>query len=135
MADVISNVTKGIATWVRLFLIMADGVAIVADGLVTQGELGRYHEQLEGATMGSSISPTVANIYMEDFELKALNTSLHPQVCRKRYVDDTFVAIKSAYKNEFLEHINSIDEGIQFTVDNTRADASLPFLDILEISQ
>ena len=30
--------------------------------------------------MGSPLSPIVANLYMEDFEAKALNTS-HPQIC------------------------------------------------------
>ena len=28
---------------------------------------GRYFEQMEGAAMGSPISPIVANLYMEDF--------------------------------------------------------------------
>ena len=32
---------------------------------------------------------------------------------------------------EFTKHINSIDKGIQFTVENTRADGSMPFLDTL----
>ena len=35
MADLIVNVTDGIATWGGMFLIMADVVAIVADGLAT----------------------------------------------------------------------------------------------------
>ena len=29
---------------------------------------GRYYEELEGAAMGSTISPIVANLHMEDFE-------------------------------------------------------------------
>ena len=37
MADVIANVTNGMWTS-GIFLIMADDVAIVADGLATQGE-------------------------------------------------------------------------------------------------
>ena len=28
----------------------------------------RYYEQMEGAAMGSSISPIVANLYLEDFK-------------------------------------------------------------------
>ena len=38
----------------------------------------KYYEQVDGAAMGSSISPIVANLYMEDFEMRAINTSPHP---------------------------------------------------------
>ena len=40
---------------------------------------GQHFEQVEGAAMGSSLSPIVANIYMEHFETKALETAPHPQ--------------------------------------------------------
>ena len=39
---------------------------------------GRFFQQLQGAAMGSPISPTVANLYMEDFETKAINTNQYP---------------------------------------------------------
>ena len=44
---------------------------------------GQYYEQVEGAAMGSPLSPLVANIYMELFEKKALETAPHPQVIGK----------------------------------------------------
>ena len=75
----------------------------------------KYYEQVEGAAMGSPISPIVANLYMENFEVRAINTSPHPSLIWRRFVDDTFVVIKAAHKQEFLEHINSIDHHIQFT--------------------
>ena len=37
--------------------------------------------------MESPISPIVANLYMEEFEDKALSTSPHHSLC-KRYLDD-----------------------------------------------
>ena len=39
---------------------------------------GKYFEQVEGAAMGSPISPIVANIYMESFEIRAISTSPCP---------------------------------------------------------
>ena len=49
----------------------------------------------------------------------------------KRFVDDTCVIIKEAHKQEFLEHINSIDPHIQFTSEDSKEDRSMPFLDML----
>ena len=49
----------------------------------------------------------------------------------KRYVEDTCVVIKSAHKQEFMEHINSIDPHIQFTSEDSKPDGSMPFLDML----
>ena len=39
---------------------------------------GQHFEQVEGAAMGSPLSPIVANIYMEHYETKALETAPHP---------------------------------------------------------
>ena len=73
---------------------------------------GRFFEQLQEAAIGLPISPIVANLYMEDFEIKAMNTSEHPPRIWKRYVDDTLEVIESAKKGIFLEHINKMDPHI-----------------------
>ena len=39
---------------------------------------GKYYEQVHGAAMGFPISPLIANLFMEEFEIKALNTAPHP---------------------------------------------------------
>ena len=38
----------------------------------------QFYEQVEGAVMGSPVSPIVANLYMEYLEQKALSTAPHP---------------------------------------------------------
>ena len=92
---------------------------------------GKLYEHVEGVAMGSPISPIVANLYMESFEMTALQSSPNPPSVWKRFVDDTFVIMKKAHKEEFLTHINSVDSNIQFTTEEPRPDGSLPFLDIL----
>ena len=75
---------------------------------------GRFFEQLQGAAMGSPISPIVANLFMEDFEIKAINSAIDRPRIWKRFVDDTFVVIDSTRKENFLKHINNMDQNIQF---------------------
>ena len=96
---------------------------------------GLYYQQMEGAAMGSPLSPIVANIFMESFEKEALETAPHPPSLWKRYVDGTFVIQEEQYKNEFLHHINSLDDNIKFTAESTKADGSMPFLDTLVTPQ
>ena len=92
---------------------------------------GQFFEQVEGAAMGSPVSPIVANLYMEYLEQKSLGTALHHPRFWCRYVDDTFVIHKEANKQGFLQHINSVDPAIKFTVEDNREDGSIPFLDII----
>ena len=42
---------------------------------------GKYYEQVQGAAMGSPISPLIANIFMEEFEVKALQSFPNPLPC------------------------------------------------------
>ena len=58
----------------------------------------RYFEQIQGAARGSSICSIVANLYMEEFEIRVINTAEHPPRVWKRYVDDTFVVTKQHTK-------------------------------------
>ena len=46
-------------------------------------------------------------------------------------MDDTFVIQEEKYKNEFFQHINSLEDNIKFTAKTTKADGSMPFLDTL----
>ena len=46
-------------------------------------------------------------------------------------MDDTFVIHKEANKQDFLQHINSVDPAIKFTVKGNKEDGSIPFLDTI----
>ena len=64
---------------------------------------GQYYEQDEGAAMDSPIKAIVANLYMKEFEIKALNTTPQPPSLW-RFVDDTFVVIQSSHRNSSRTH-------------------------------
>ena len=81
--------------------------------------------------MGSPISPIVANLYMEDLEAKAIQSAQNPPSFWRRFVDDTLTIMKSSQIDNFLQHLNSLDQNIQFTKEEARSDGSMPFLDVL----
>ena len=86
---------------------------------------------MEGAAMGSLVSTIVHNLYMEYFEQKAQSTVTHPPRMWLRYVDDTLFIQKEDNKQNFLEHINSVDLGLKFTVEDNEEDSVIPFLDTI----
>ena len=90
----------------------------------------QFYEQVKVVAMGSWVSPTIANIYMEYFEQKPLSTAPIPRLWQ-RYVDDIFVIQKDIYRQDFQQHINSVDTAIQFTVETNKEDGAIPFLDTI----
>ena len=93
------------------------------------------YKQTFGVAMGSSLSPVLANIYMEFFE-----TSLLPNInivgvkliLWKRYVDDTFALLETNDEeslDRFLESLNSQEDSIKFTLEKSQNDC-IPFLDV-----
>ena len=78
----------------------------------------------------SSLLSSIVNSIVH-LRKKAINTSPTPSGLWRRFVDDTFVIIKKTQKESFISHINSIDEKIQFTMEDSKEDGSMPFLDTL----
>ena len=50
-------------------------------------------------------------------------------------MDDTWVIQQQAHKHAFLDHINSIDPTIKFTVEGIQGNGAIPFLDTLVTPQ
>ena len=46
-------------------------------------------------------------------------------------MDDTFVIHKEVNEQDFLQHINSVDPAIKFTVEDNKEDGSIHFLDTI----
>jgi len=91
---------------------------------------GQFYEQTEGVSMGSPLSPVIANFYMENFEMRAIKKATHKPACWYRYVKDIFVICPHGKEKltDFLNHLNGIHNNIQFTME--LEDGHLPFLDI-----
>ena len=81
--------------------------------------------------MGPSISLLIANLFMEEFEIKTLNSCPHPPSLWLRFVDDTFVITKAEHRQPLLQHINNQDPHIQFTIEEPTQQGTLPFLNTL----
>ncbi|XP_018574625.1 uncharacterized protein LOC108913546 [Anoplophora glabripennis] len=91
-----------------------------------------FYEQTKGAAMGSALYTVLANIYMEAFENKALeSTTLKPK-CWHLYIDDNYIILPHGRNTvvDFLDHINGIHPDIQFIMEVEKK-ASLLFLDFL----
>ena len=83
--------------------------------------------------MVSPISPLTTKLFMEELEVKALNTDPTPHLWL-RLVDDIYVIQKAEHSQQLLDDINAQDCHIQFTMEEQNQDGSLPFLDT-QVSQ
>jgi hypothetical protein len=93
---------------------------------------GEFYEQTNDVEMGSPLSPIVPNLFMENFEKRALDSFPLKPSRWKRYVDDTNVLWPhgKVELHKFFLHLNNISEEIKFTMELEEND-SIPFLDII----
>ncbi|XP_011873294.1 PREDICTED: uncharacterized protein LOC105565056 [Vollenhovia emeryi] len=78
--------------------------------------------------MDSPLSPIIADITMQDLEIKALEALTFVPPFYVRYVDDIAMSVPSSQKNSTLETFNSLHSRIQFTLEEG-TNKHLNFLD------
>lgn len=88
----------------------------------------KFYRQTDGTSMGNSLSPFIANIYMAKFEMNLSKNAIFPRFWI-RYVDDIFAVVKKGKMEETLNFLNNQNPKIQFTCE-TEKNNTLPFLDI-----
>ena len=89
---------------------------------------GSIYGQKDRAAIGSPVSSVIANLYMEEFEERAIATATYKPKIWKRYVDDTFTILGKDYVDLFLQHLNNQQPTIRFTMEIEK-DNTIPFLD------
>jgi hypothetical protein len=77
----------------------------------------KFFLQKDGMVMGSSLSPIVSNIFMENFEKLALDSAQYKPSLWLRYVDDAFVVWPHGSEQlpNFFNHCNTLRPSINFT--------------------
>ena len=90
---------------------------------------GNMYKQVDGVAMGSSLGPTLANIFV-GFQESRIEDEKWPRFYR-RFVDDTFsVFLDEDQALAFFRVLNQLHPALQFTMES-EADAKLPFMDVL----
>jgi len=126
-------------SWSHKTLLDVDDVMELSEFILTTTYFyfrGQIYIQKFGTTMGSPVSPLVANLFMEYLEQKLLDTApmeLKPRLW-KRYVDDIFEVVKKSSVEGLTEFFNNLDDSgsIKFTYE-MESEGKLPFLDLLII--
>ncbi|KAJ8047432.1 hypothetical protein HOLleu_06427 [Holothuria leucospilota] len=95
----------------------------------------RVYLQIQGAGMGSPVSPTICTLYIEHLEFEVIRTAPHQPVWWHRYVDVTRAKLKKKNThNTFTDHLNTLDLDIKFTTEGEEEKA-LAFLDTLTVME
>ena len=83
----------------------------------SDGEILHHYTQNNGVSMGSKSAPSVACLFMGDFERKYVYTYRYQPLLWLRYVDDIFYAWQYGEDNltDFITYLNSRERSIQLT--------------------
>nr|VZI35292.1 unnamed protein product [Spirometra erinaceieuropaei] len=88
---------------------------------------GKFYQQVRGTPMGSPLSGLLAGLVLQELEEEVMRT-FKPKMLL-RYVDDTFVIMKTCEIEQLHLSLNSVFPAIQFTCEKA-AGGILPFLDV-----
>ena len=90
---------------------------------------GCYYKHVFGTAMGSPVLAVIANLVMEDVEQRAIASVPVSLSFWKRFVDDVISAVSRNEIDILLQHLNSNEPSIQFTVERGM-NGYLAFLDL-----
>ena len=97
---------------------------------LTYCEYGGKHFVLDSGPIGLETTGEIAIIYMEDCQLRAIETSPYPLNKWYWYVDDSETKCQEGEAQGILDHLNAIEPGvIEFTKEDQECD-TLPVLDL-----
>lgn len=93
------------------------------------------YKQVDGLSMGNPAAPSLANVFLCDFEERAFDgcdPDFKPLFYR-RYLDDTFVIFRNEGDGEkFFHYLNTLHPNMSFTMEK-EVNKSLSFLDLTVI--
>ena len=79
--------------------------------------------------MGSPVSPAVADIFMQDLEVRVFAQFLNPARLWKRFVDDILSIVRCGEGEKVLEQLEKQHPSIRFTVEE-ESEGELPYMDV-----
>ena len=91
----------------------------------------QFYEQVEGAAMGSLVSPIIANLYIEYLEQKALSTAPHPLGFGAGLWMTPLSSTRRSTNRTSYNTLIVLTLPSGFTVEDNKEDGSIPFLDMV----
>ena len=89
----------------------------------------KHYLQVGGTAMGTKVAPSLANLFMSDFEQRWVYSYPTKPLVWLRYIDDIFLIWNNGHDSfqEFMTHLNSCHHSIKFTVETSTSQVN--FLD------
>ena len=88
----------------------------------------KFYKQTFGSPMGSPLSPIIADLTLQDLEIKILSSLLFRPLFYYRYVDDILCAVPEESIEMLINTFNSYHNRLQFTIEKSEQN-KINFLD------